>query len=886
LERSAYLEEVSWRQKSRALWLREGDNNTKFFHRLANSNRRHNSIESLVVEGNTIVEADEIKNHIVEYYKNLYSEQYLWRPTVDDLSFLSIDDEEQSWMEREFEEGEVWEVVRNFKGDKAPGPDGFSLAFFQHCWEVLKVDIMAVFQEFHERGKFEKSFNATFVSLIPKKAGAVEMKDFRPISLVGGVYKIISKVLANRLKTVLGKIVSNSQHAFIKGRQILDAVLVANECLDSRLRSGEPGLLCKLDLEKAYDHVNWAFVLYLLQRCGFGARWCGWIQHCISTVRFSILINGSPSGFFGSSRGIRQGDPLSPLLFVVVMEALSRMLSSSVERGLLSGFSVGSRNNEALIISHLLFADDTLILCEPNVTHFRDLRCLFLCFEAVSGLKINLSKSEIVPIGEVENVVELASILGCGVATLPMKYLGLPLGAHYKASAIWSGIIEKMESRLAGWKRMYLSKGGRLTLIKSTLSNLPTYYLSLFPIPVVVANRLEKLQRDFLWGGLGDEFKFHLVNWSQICTPKMTGGLGVRRMVPFNRALLGKWLWRFATERDALWRKVVDVKYDSLSGGWCSKEVGGPYGVGVWKCIRRGWAGFANHVRFEVGDGSKVLFWHDVWCGEQPLKNIFPELFTIACRKDVWVAETMQIHNGSIHWHVLFTRPVQDWEVELVSRFFEMLYSQRVRIGGEDQMCWIPSKRKFFEVKSYYQVLSHPTSTVQATFPWKGIWKVKAPPRVAFFVWTAILGKILTLDNLRKRNIIVLEWCCLCRKGGESIDHLFIHCEVASEMWTVCLQLFGVIWVMPRRVSELMECWRGQLGNREVLQLWRLVPLCLMWCLWRERNARSFEDREIGLAELKRLFLQTLYNWRVAWNTTHVSTFSEFLNFCSSFPLR
>jgi hypothetical protein len=134
-----------------------------------------------------------------------------------------------------------------------------------------------------------------------------------------------------------------------------------------------------------------------------------------------------------------------------------------------------------------------------------------------------------------------------------------------------------------------------------------------------------------------------------------------------------------------------------------------------------GVAGFANHVRYEVGDGSKVLFWHDVWCGEQPLKNIFPKLFTIACMKDVWVAETMQVHNGCTHWHVLFTWPVEDWEVELVSRFFELLYSQKVRYGGEDKLCWIPSKTKSFEVKLYYQVLSNPISTVRASFPWKGI---------------------------------------------------------------------------------------------------------------------------------------------------------------------
>jgi hypothetical protein len=132
---------------------------------------------------------------------------------------------------------------------------------------------MDVIVEFHARGKFEKSLNATFVSLIPKKTDAMDVRDFRPISLVGGIYKIISKVLANRFKSVVGKIISNTQNAFIGGRQILDYVLIVNECVDSHIRSGEPELLCKLDLEKAYDHVNWDFLLYLLQRCSLEEKW-------------------------------------------------------------------------------------------------------------------------------------------------------------------------------------------------------------------------------------------------------------------------------------------------------------------------------------------------------------------------------------------------------------------------------------------------------------------------------------------------------------------------------------------------------------------------------------------------------------------------------------
>jgi hypothetical protein len=309
------------------------------------------------------------------------------------------------------------------------------------------------------------------------------------------------------------------------------------------------------------------------------------------------------------------------------------------------------------------YEDDTLVFCGANPVHLRYLRVLFLCFEAVSGLKINLAKSVVVPVGNVDDVASLANILGCGVSSLPLKYLGLPLGACYKAKPIWNGVIEKIERQLASWKRLYLSKGGKITLIKSILSNLPTYLLSLFLIPASVANRIEKLYRDFLWGGLGEEFKFHLVSWAKVCSPISEGGLGIRNLRTFNRALLGKWLWRYVNEREARWRVVVDAKFGSMGGGWCSRAPTGPHGVGLWKNIRRGWSLFCSHTRFELGDGSRISFWDDVWCGQWLLKEAFPVLYGIACDKDACVAAHLDFSSGSLQWDVSFSRAAHDWEL-------------------------------------------------------------------------------------------------------------------------------------------------------------------------------------------------------------------------------
>lgn len=201
---------------------------------------------------------------------------------------------------------------------------------------------MRAFHNFHEHKVFKKCLNATFIALIPKKIRS--WKGFQTYQPGGKCLKNHGEVLAIRINQMLGELIMNSQNAFIGWRQILDKVLIANECLHNMLKLGIPGIICKLDLEKAYNHVNCEFLSYVLGRCGFDTKWRKWIFACISMARFSILINGSPPGFFGSSQGLRQGDPLSPLLFVFVMDALSKKFSRTIVGGYLSGFRVNIRN--------------------------------------------------------------------------------------------------------------------------------------------------------------------------------------------------------------------------------------------------------------------------------------------------------------------------------------------------------------------------------------------------------------------------------------------------------------------------------------------------------------------------------------------------------------
>ena len=207
------------------------------------------------------------------------------------------------------------------------------------------------------------------------------------------------------------------------------------------------------------------------------------------------------SWFLFEFKGVAARRPSLFISFVLGMEVLSTLIRRAGEGGFLSGCRLQGRRGEELTVSHLLFADDTLIFCKAKREQLTNLSWILAWFEVASGLRINLAKSVLIPVGEVAELEELAAELGCRLGALPTVYLGLPLGAHHKTSSSWDGVEERMRKRLTQWKRQYISKEGRITLIKRTLASIPIYLLSLIRIPKAVAKRIEKIQRDFLWGG-------------------------------------------------------------------------------------------------------------------------------------------------------------------------------------------------------------------------------------------------------------------------------------------------------------------------------------------------------------------------------------------------
>ncbi|KAL2904979.1 LINE-1 retrotransposable element ORF2 protein [Bienertia sinuspersici] len=503
-----------------------------------------------------------IQSAFVDYYSDLLG----WK--LGDRDAVKTDivnrgpvltEEQKKRMTLPFSRREVKEAIFSIHGDKSPGLDGFGTHFYKHNWELIGEEVTTAILDFFNSGKLLKEINNTFLVLIPKVSKPQDVSEFRPIACCNTIYKGITKLLCLRLKEVLPDLISENQGAFVHGRYIVDNIMVCQDLVRRYGRKNNtPSCMIKLDLRKAYDTVDWNFIEEMLQELNFPKAFIEWVMECISTPSFSLVLNGSSYGHFKSCRGLRQGDPLSPLLFVLGMEYLSRTLNRLNED---PEFKLHPRC-KGIQLTHMCFADDLIMCCRGEKKSVDRILQAFNVLSNTSGLQANNSKTELFTSGmKEEEVQQIIAESGFKRGKLPFKYLGVPISSKRVNASQCEVLIEKMTARIRTWSSRHISFAGRSQLINSVLMSIQQYWAQVFVLPVSVLHSIEQICRSYLWSGQWHLNKPGYISWENVCRPKKEGGMGFKNIHQWNSANMGRYVWAIETKQDSLWLKWVNSVY-------------------------------------------------------------------------------------------------------------------------------------------------------------------------------------------------------------------------------------------------------------------------------------------------------------------------------------
>ncbi|KAL2905400.1 LINE-1 retrotransposable element ORF2 protein [Bienertia sinuspersici] len=551
------------KQKAKVAWLREGDENTALFNNCLRRRNVQNHVYAIKDKTGVLQDSPEgIQKAFEDYYSNLLGWKMGEREAVNADTVSRgprLTEEQKRRLILPFSRKEVKDAIFSIHGDKSPGPDGFGTHFYKHNWDLIGEEVTNAVLDFFKSGKLLKEINNTFLVLIPKNSKPQDVSEFRPIACCNSIYKGITKLLCLRLKEVLPDLISENQGAFVHGRYIVHNIMVCQDLVRRYGRkNNSPSCMIKLDLRKAYDTVDWKFIEEMLQELNFPKAFIDWVMVCISTPSFSLVLNGSSYGHFKSSRGLRQGDPLSPLLFVLGMEYLSRIMKRLNED---PDFKLHPRC-KGIQLTHMCFADDLIMCCKGEKKSVEKILQAFNVFSKTSGLQANNSKTELYTSGMKEDEVQqIIADSGFKRGKLPFKYLGVPISSKRVNAGQCELLIEKMTARIRTWSSRHISFAGRSQLINSVLMSIQQYWAQVFVLPVSVLHSIEQICRAFLWSGQWHSNKPGYISWENVCRPKKEGGMGFKRIQQWNVANMGRYVWAIETKQDSLWLKWVNSVY-------------------------------------------------------------------------------------------------------------------------------------------------------------------------------------------------------------------------------------------------------------------------------------------------------------------------------------
>jgi mannosylglycoprotein endo-beta-mannosidase len=823
-------EESYFKQKSRVQWMHLGDRNTSFFHKSLLHRQVRNRIHNLQDDtGNLIHDPQEIGRMASTYFENLLCAPQL--PMTEDLTAIfpnTITEASTAAALTSISDDDIKAALFSISDAKAPGPDKYNSLFFKKSWDVIKYDFIAAIKYFFSNNCLPRCVNATRVALVPKQEHPSCLHDFRPISCCNVLYKCIAKLLVIRLKAALVDVIGPSQSAFIPGRNISDAILLTQELMHNYHHNKGPSRCAlKIDLKKAFDTVSLDFIIAGLHAIGIPHDMINWIKTCITTVHYTININGELHGFFQATRGIRQGDPLSPYLFVLAMEGLSDIINQSVRS---STFQYHWRCKPTKI-THLCFADDLMMFCHADIESIMVLKSSLDRFSKLSGLTINLAKSSLYLSGVDGSLCNnIMDSIGIHEASLPVRYLGVPLISTRLTHTDCLPLVERITSRITLWTSSSLTYAGRLQLIKSVLFSIQVYWSSIFILPCATTKKIESILAAFLWKGTSLSPTRSKVAWNVVCYPLHEGGLGIKRLKAWNQAATIKHIWHLLTDKTSIWTAWVHKILLRGRSFWQLNMPSNP--SWSWRKILqtrelcRGW--FTS----SIGNGSSTFLWYDYWLPEGTRFIDAHPLRTLTSTGLPWNARVSAIIHGR-QWQ--FPRDATSLQASWNSILFYPNPS------SEDTYKWTGHPSGKFSIASAWELLRarRPSNNMHQL-----LWFAGHIPRHSFILWLACLGRLRTMDRLSSAGIIQNATCIFCGLQTETHEHLFFICTTSRQVWETVTARANIYWPCCNW-SNLLQWGSTNYCKKNDIQhtIARLVLSTTVYLLWQERNKRVFNSQ-------------------------------------------
>ena len=563
-------------------------------------------------------------------------------------------------------------------------------------------------------------------------------------------------------------------------------------------------------------------MLTLMRAKGFGSRWIEWMEAILSSGTSSVLLNGSPGKRFHCKRGVRQGDPLSPLLFVLVADFLQSMINSAKDSGLLN-LPIPTRcTNDFPVIQ---YADDTLIITEGYPRQLFFLKSLLNNFSLSTGLRVNFSKSMMVRVNvPTDKTTILAGTFGCSIGSLPFSYLGLPLCISRPRFQDFMPMISKCEKKLA-FISPFLNQAGRLEMVNAVLSAMPTFFMCSIILPKAVIKQIDKFRKHCLWRGSSiNEKGSPKAAWNIICVPKDQGGLGVIDLEKQNKALIIKNLHKFFNKYNLPWVHLVWEKHYS-NNKLPSHIVKGFF---WWRDILKLLPKFKEIAKPIFNNGSTILFWYDPWL-DTPIVERYPEMFSFARNKHLSATKAVEASDLTTLVHL----PLSEQAFSQLESLLEDI--QSISPNDEQDKWFTGGTTGSYSSNRIYRML---IGSNNGHIIYKWIWRNRTQPKHRVFIWLLLKDRLNTKNILKRKNMVLSSYtCALCSfLVEETAQHLFLDCDFARMCWN----MIGLDIPLNTSIEDMIMVLKAQINPPFFME----TIILMSWTIWTARNELIF--RGIG----------------------------------------